>query len=45
MDAIDPNLLTSASGNEGVIVPAEGEFGRGFWGWWYFCLLYTSRCV
>ena len=35
-DAIDPNLLTSASGNEGVIVPAEGEFGRGFWGWWYF---------
>jgi uncharacterized protein YfaS (alpha-2-macroglobulin family) len=17
-------------------VPAEGEFGRGFWGWWYF---------
>ncbi len=36
MDAIDPNLLTSASGNEGVIVPAEGEFARGFWGWWYF---------
>jgi uncharacterized protein YfaS (alpha-2-macroglobulin family) len=35
-DAIDPNLLTSASGNQGVIVPAEGEFARGFWGWWYF---------
>ena len=36
MDAIDPNLPTSASGHEGVIVPAEGEFARGFWGWWYF---------
>ena len=35
-DAIDPNLLTSASGNEGQIVPAEGDFARGFWGWWYF---------
>jgi len=35
-DAIDPNLLTSASGNEGAIVPAEGDFARGFWGWWYF---------
>ena len=30
-DAIDPNLLTSASGNEGIIVPTEGEFARGFW--------------
>lgn len=35
-DAIDPNLLTSQSGAGGSIVPAEGEFGRGFWGWWYF---------
>ncbi|MBP6016229.1 MAG: Ig-like domain-containing protein [Candidatus Promineofilum sp.] len=35
-DAIDPNLLTSESGREGGIVPAEGEYGRGFWGWWYF---------
>jgi len=35
-DAIDPNLLTSESGRGGGIVPAEGEFGRGFWGWWYF---------
>ena len=35
-DAIDPNLLTSESGRGGGIVPAEGDFGRGFWGWWYF---------
>ena len=35
-DAIDPNLLTSQSGLGGSIVPPEGEFGRGFWGWWYF---------
>ncbi len=35
-DAIDPNLLTSESGRGGGIVPAEGEFGRGYWGWWYF---------
>ena len=35
-DAIDPNLLTSESGRGGGIVPAEGEYGRGFWGWWYF---------
>jgi alpha-2-macroglobulin len=35
-DAIDPNLLTSQSGMGGRIVPEEGEFGRGFWGWWYF---------
>src|SRR5690606_20590063 len=35
-DAIDPNLLTSESGRGGGIVPAEGEFSRGYWGWWYF---------
>jgi uncharacterized protein YfaS (alpha-2-macroglobulin family) len=35
-DAIDPNLLTSESGRGGTIVPAEGEFSRGFWGWWYW---------
>jgi len=35
-DAIDPNLLTSESGRGGTIVPAEGEFADGFWGWWYF---------
>ncbi|HRN67865.1 MAG TPA: Ig-like domain-containing protein [Promineifilum sp.] len=35
-DAIDPNLLTSESGRGGSIVPAEGEFGHGYWGWWYF---------
>ena len=35
-DAIDPNLLTSQSGRAGGIVPAEGDFARGFWGWWYF---------
>ena len=35
-DAIDPNLLTSESALGGGIVPAEGDFGRGFWGWWYF---------
>ena len=35
-DAIDPNLLTSQFGRGGNIVPQEGEFGRGFWGWWYF---------
>ncbi|MCZ2112785.1 MAG: Ig-like domain-containing protein [Anaerolineae bacterium] len=35
-DAIDPNLLTSQSGRRGGIVPAQGEFARGFWGWWYF---------
>lgn len=35
-DAIDPNLLTSQSGMGGRIVPAEDEFGRGYWGWWYF---------
>jgi alpha-2-macroglobulin len=35
-DAIDPNLLTSQSGLGGQIVPEEGEFGRGYWGWWYF---------
>ncbi len=35
-DAIDPNLLTSQSGRGGSIVPAENEFARGFWGWWYF---------
>jgi uncharacterized protein YfaS (alpha-2-macroglobulin family) len=35
-DAIDPNLLTSESGLGGSIVPAEGEFSRGFWGWWYW---------
>lgn len=35
-DAIDPNLLTSQSGMGGGIVPAEDEFGRGYWGWWYF---------
>ncbi|MBP9501097.1 MAG: Ig-like domain-containing protein [Candidatus Promineofilum sp.] len=35
-DAIDPNLLTSQSGRAGGIVPAEGEFAHGFWGWWYF---------
>ena len=35
-DAIDPNLLTSESGRGGGIVPAEGDFARGYWGWWYF---------
>ena len=35
-DPIDPNLLTSESGRQGTIVPAEGDFGHGFWGWWYF---------
>ncbi len=35
-DAIDPNLLTSESDRGGGIVPAEGDFARGFWGWWYF---------
>jgi uncharacterized protein YfaS (alpha-2-macroglobulin family) len=35
-DAIDPNLLTSQSGMGGSIVPAENEFGYGYWGWWYF---------
>lgn len=35
-DAIDPNLLTSQSGRAGGIVPERGQFGRGFWGWWYF---------
>ena len=35
-DAIDPNLLTSEFGRGGSIVPPEGEFGRGYWGWWYF---------
>ncbi len=35
-DAIDPNLLTSETGRGGRIVPERGQFGRGFWGWWYF---------
>ncbi len=29
-------MLTSQSGHAGGIVPAEGDFARGFWGWWYF---------
>jgi uncharacterized protein YfaS (alpha-2-macroglobulin family) len=35
-DAIDPNLLTSESTLGGGIVPTEGEFADGYWGWWYF---------
>ncbi len=35
-EAIDPNLLTSASGAGGSIVPQGRENGFGYWGWWYF---------
>lgn len=35
-DAIDPNLLTSETGRGGSIVPQEGDFAHGYWGWWYF---------
>jgi uncharacterized protein YfaS (alpha-2-macroglobulin family) len=35
-EALDPNLLTSASGTAGSIVPQDREDVFGFWGWWYF---------
>ncbi len=36
-EAIDPNLLTSASGTGGSIAPQDREDDPfGFWGWWYF---------
>ncbi|MEZ4515816.1 MAG: MG2 domain-containing protein [Chloroflexota bacterium] len=35
-EAIDPNLLTSASGTGGSIVPENGDNAFGYWGWWYF---------
>lgn len=45
-EAIDPNLLTSASGLGGTIVPQDRENALGYWGWWYFDhIQYTDDAV
>ncbi len=35
-EAIDPGLVTSASGLGGSIQAVAEEFPFGYWGWWYF---------